>query len=346
MIKFSAQISGYLFDLPAPLRIMFGHLLLLLLCSQVLVGYIFGWGSAPFVNKHLIELKDNSIESTFEQAQYSLIYFYENHCQYCAHFNPTFELASTLLNNVSIVGDIQLVRANGKVNQRLNLLFSVQHYPTLKLLDYKTMKITTYNERERELDTIIDFLETNTNRKVYPNYDNLQSSITVLGSEVIDLSNSVVVFTMGFLPEWTNYKLPSHFYQELARRNKHIKFVLVDLGQFDVNSLVKEYQISNFPSMMYFSSKGFKTFRTHSQNHLENGNLDETDIKLFLENKDSDTEGQWFKTVEDLKKTLEESTFDGHKNVRAGFNFKHGDQTDEVIDIDDEYSSLIDHIEL
>lgn len=90
------------------------------------------------LNQHIREFGDSAIEDNLKRARYSLIYFYRDACQYCDKFNPDFENLSVLFNNASDSGEgensiIQVIKTNGKVNPRLNQLFKVQLYPTLKL---------------------------------------------------------------------------------------------------------------------------------------------------------------------------------------------------------------------
>lgn len=341
-----------------PMRLLLPLLVVLCALTEHVKCSLFGWFGPKGIPKHnhVIDFDDSTLHDTFARAHYSLIYFYMDNCQYCAHFNPTFEYLSTLLNNdTTTTGlDIQVIKTNGKKNARLNLLFDVTHYPTLKLLDYKTKKITTFSQIDRTLETLLSFLRNNVEYEIYPNYSNLASSITVVNndnfSELVKNGNVVIVFTMSYIPGWENYNLQSHFYQELARERPSIKFALLDMSTFNYGDLITKFSVSNFPSAMYFAQDGhFKTFNTHSQNHLTNDKLDDPKLRAFVDNLEDTKEdfGTWFNSTEDLIDLLEDSVYDGHKNVPVyGFRVKQSEITGEEEDVEEEYNKLIEHIEL
>lgn len=294
------------------------------------------------INDHIVEFDDTSLQLVLEQANHSLIYFYSDSCKYCREFEPNFNYISVLYNNLTkeSVKPFQVIKINARKNKVTSKLFNIQQYPTLKLLDFDTKKITHYDRKGRNLETIIEFIEEYV-PDVSPNYNNYQSEVGTF--DVTDISNTLVVFTMSFFDDWNNHYFPTHFYQRLAASyKKSMKFTIVEVDKLDQSTILQKYLINSFPSMIYFSESRFKTFQTYGNSQ---NNLGEEDIKKFIENLDTDSTGTWFNSVEDLEnlKVVQEEP-----EVRMGFNINKAKNLDldEEEEEEEEYDSLLDHIEL
>ncbi|ODV80615.1 uncharacterized protein CANTADRAFT_34556, partial [Suhomyces tanzawaensis NRRL Y-17324] len=241
-------------------------------------------------------LADDSIEQTLERADYSLIFFYSETCQYCQIFNPTFDYVSVLFNTpdasswekpLSTKLPFQVLKTNGNSESRLTQLFLVASFPTLKLLNYNTMEIISYNYNDRELATVMGFIADNVPQAV-PNYDNFRSPVVDFSSTtaegILAQPATLIVFITSYLKDWKEYQYPTHFFQQLAAGDKFsgVKFGVVDVSE-STSDIVTSFRVSTYPSLMYVGENGsFKTWKTQSQSHLTNDQLAEAEIVLFL----------------------------------------------------------------
>lgn len=309
------------------------------------------------VEDYIIEFGDQNIESTFEKATYSLVYFYKEECAFCSEFNPLFEYLSTLYNhrNNSQAGIFQILKTNGKINNRLNLLFKVERYPSLKLLNYESKAIITFKETNRDLESLINFISKET--LILPNDDSIESNLIYLDDanffQFLDNSEkeTVVVFTLPYLQGWESYYFPNHFYQQLSNRYKDLNFALVDATKSVVSNITSTFHIADFPALMYFTTSGqFKVFLNKLQIQLSKNNLKEEDIESFISNihVDSEDYGIWYDNTESLFESIEDEVHDNTKQVKNyGFNFRQ-----EVIgseqqsDLLEEYRDLLLSLEL
>lgn len=181
------------------------------------------------------------------KTAYTLIYFYSSTCIYCQAFDSDFENL-VLLFNESV--NLQIIKV--KPNNQLSKSFNVNQYPTISLYELATQKIVKYRGN-RDLPSLIDFLQEHT--KESPNY-NFAGKLTILNNENYHnyLEKRLVVFTADYLPEWNNYQLPTHFIHEI----KDVNMGIVDL-QDNVGEILANYQLSQFPVMVYFENdKNFK----------------------------------------------------------------------------------------
>ncbi|KAG2735719.1 hypothetical protein G9P44_001933 [Scheffersomyces stipitis] len=312
------------------------------------------------LNQHIREFGDSAIEDNLKRARYSLIYFYRDACQYCDKFNPDFENLSVLFNNASDSGEgensiIQVIKTNGKVNPRLNQLFKVQSYPTLKLLDFKTMEIFTYTKRKRDILSLLEFVKEKV-PDAKPNYKNFVSKVKYLDNASFDdhvkqsKKDTLVVFTMPYMDDWINYQYPAHFYQQLADRmssdERNIQFSLVDAGSQAASDVIAGLKISNFPSIVYFKGDGrVKAYGVYDQNQVMHGILSEKTLDSFIDNIDSEEHGKWFESVEKMVESREESTeYDGNLHYKPGFNVRQDNRNGE--DEEEQYRQLLREVEL
>lgn len=309
-------------------------------------------------SKHVIEFNDNNIEQSLARSDFSFIYFYSDGCAYCAQFEPEFEYLSILYNNITdeeSTSKVQILKANAIKNKKLSQLFSVNKYPTLKLLNFRTREIIPYKE-SRNLESLIGFVTEET--QVLPNFANFKSNIHFLQSE-IELfiksasKDTLVVFTVPHIQEWENYEYPSHFYQELALSEfkEDMQFVLVDVNKLADNNFLAKYAVSNFPSMIYFTKEGkFKTYHTLLQDTTTNNLLNKNLINEFLGtlSDSSLSNGEWHDNYTDFSaKIFDEKTYSRNKPVRKfGFNNVQGSQSNPELTIDAEYDLLVQNIGL
>ncbi|KAK6454953.1 thioredoxin-like protein [Scheffersomyces xylosifermentans] len=307
--------------------------------------------------EYIIEFDDSSIEQSLSKAKFSLIYFYSDTCKYCRQFEPDFESLSVLYNNVTTDNgkNLQIIKTNAKKNSRLSELFSIRRYPTLKLLNFETKEIIDYDRTNRDIDTVIDFLASMVPDAVPGNYNKVKELDESNFDDFISGSSSgvMVVFTMSYVNGWNHYDMPGHYFQKFASSSESdVQFGIVDAEKVSTGELVSKYQISNFPSIIYFANDGkFKTYKTRASNHLDTEALKEPEITEFLLNLDSQDEiyGTWFNSIADLEASYENSVeYDGFKQHRAGFNVRQNAKKEKEgsADVDEEYNDLLEHIEL
>lgn len=310
-------------------------------------------------SKHVIEFNDDNIEQTLAGSDFSFIYFYSEGCAYCAQFEPEFHYLSILYNNITTddngSNSLRILKTNALRNKKLSHLFSVKRYPTLKLLNFGTKEIVSYNDH-RDLDSLVRFITKNT--QAHPNFDNIKSNVYYLQSDIENFiqsssKNTLVVFTALHIQEWTDYKYPTHFYEELALSDygSDIDFVLVDVNKLMDHDFLAKYAVSNFPSMIYFTREGkFKTHHTLLQDTSVKNLLNHGLISDFLANlsDSSPLYGEWYNNYSDFSvKLLDEKTYSGNKPVRRyGFNTVGASQANSELTIDDEYDILVHNIGL
>lgn len=309
-------------------------------------------------SKHIIEFDDNHIEQTLAGSDFSFIYFYSDGCAYCAQFEPEFEYLSILYNNITddkSNSKVQILKTNAIKNKKLSQLFSVNKYPTLKLLNFRTKEIVSYKD-SRNLENLVKFMTEKT--QLLPNFDNVNSNIHFVQSDIEQFIGSsskdtLIVFTVPHIQEWEDYEYPSHFYQELAQSEfkEDIEFVLVDVNKLVDNDFLAKYAVSNFPSMIYFTKEGkFKTYHTLLQDATTNNLLNKNLISEFLEtlSDSSLSNGEWYDNYSDFSvKIFDEKTYSANKPVRKfGFNNVQGSKSNSELTIDDEYDLLVQNIGL
>ncbi|CUM62972.1 uncharacterized protein PRCAT00000532001 [Priceomyces carsonii] len=302
-------------------------------------------------NRNVLELNDSNIPQILASARYSFIYFYTDGCKFCSEFEPTFQYLSLLYNNGTELNDkkLQIIKTNGRLNKRLQSLFKVDKFPTLKMLNFKTKEILTFEAKDRAPDTLIEFVQ-NIVPDVTPNYDNFVTDVLYLHDSNFDQEiknrHVLVVFTMKYLDEWSDYEYPYHFYQALASSMSGLKtsFALVAASEPSGFKMVRDYGITNFPSMIYFSPDGsFKTYRINPQNHHIKNKLVLSDIESFL----NGTEGsRWYKSITELDEDREESLLSEDISVLVpGFNF-NGFGKILLGDIEQDYAYLLNEIHI
>lgn len=276
--------------------------------------------SLSSITDHIIEFDDSSIQSTLEQADFSFIYFYSDVCKYCRKFEPTFENLSVLYNQVKQKDTkkrrgkkdnnnnnnngglyFQILKTNARQNNRLSQLFKISQYPTLKLLNYKTKEIITYdNKNNRDLQSIINYLRQNL--KIEPQFENFKTKVKYYQSPSIDSSkqdlncfgnenetnahDKLVFFITSYLPDWIDYQYPAHFVHQLALDYQDLTIIVVDVEKLNDYVVLSKYEINSFPSVMYLKNNGdYKKYQFSSQSKHE---LDYHQIEEFIESIDQD----------------------------------------------------------
>lgn len=299
---------------------------------------------------HILEFGDANIEAALSAAKYSLIYFYMENCRYCGAFEPTYDYLSVLYNsNGPSRENFQVIKTDGKKNDRLSGLFSVGRFPTLKLLNFETKQIVTYDQKLRDLQSIIEFVENHVPGAV-PDYDSFQSLVHYYEDGDDIEPESVLVFVAASLHEWTQYKFPGHFIQEISREipSSGPKIVLVDVDKLPSYDLLARFLVSNFPSLVYVGD-GVKTYRTLPQHHVTDDQLDAREIRQFLAGLASDEFGTRYETEAELRKRVQkmDKTYDSHKTPAGkGFLRLQNAAVAAEASVDEEYQMLLQHIEL
>ncbi|KAK6464251.1 hypothetical protein DFJ63DRAFT_311550 [Scheffersomyces coipomensis] len=311
------------------------------------------------VTPYIKEFDDTNIAPTLEKSRYSFIYFYSDSCGYCVKFNPDFENLSLLYNSnqsSNTIPDIQILKTNARANKRVSQLFSINRYPSLRLLDFNTKEIFNYDKDKRDLPSLIEFIQQRVPDAV-PDYNHFQSNVNYLDDSNFDLAttkpNSLVIFTLSFLLDWKDYHYPNHPYQRLTHHEsfQHINFSLVDVDNVNIQNTIAKYHISNFPSLIYFKDNHhFKIYNSFSQNHVTRNNLSVNDIETFLNNLDSDDVqfGTWYDSISSLQKDIVTNMNANapQQYGKKGFNVNQSQNIIQLEDLDDEYDDVLNHIEL
>lgn len=312
------------------------------------------------LSNNIIELNDGNLVDVLQSSNYSLVYFYSHSCEFCHRFNPDFEYLSILYNkdlNFESKTDFQIVKTDAIANKRISKLFGISGYPTLKLVNYDTKEITTFGGK-RNCDNIIEFIRQETGSA--PEYDSFVSNIRYLHDErlvdiLLEKKDTIVVFTTPYTDEWHQYERLNHFYQKLAIRNRdEFNVGLYDSMKIESNELLTKYNVSNFPSIIYFKTDGsFKIFNHIHESRTVN-EINEETLSSFLLNLESDDNrfGTWFRNYSQYNTMMgsnESLEFRGiNKEKVYGFNIREGSlQNHEVpLSLEQEYQNLLEQIRL
>lgn len=296
---------------------------------------------------------DTNYKDLFSRADHSIIYFYRDGCIYCKNFEKDFYLINYVYNNVSSSsGLIQVLKVNGKENDRLRNAFSVTEFPTIAMWNQKTRSVLRYTGWI-DLDYILNFIEKEL--EIEPDFSRIDTRVHYLHENSTDFDfsqDTVVIFTMPYLPDWLDYMNPAHFVHKLAddERWKDINIAIFDVSKGGYLPSEK-FKISNFPSIIYFSKdKRLKTYNTNSQNYLKNSRLDKNAVVEFLSNLDERTtnaSGTWFSNLDALVSSANDTeVYEGHKYKRQGFHLRQDTESSGYGSIESDYYSLMDEVTL
>lgn len=306
------------------------------------------------LSRAILEFGDDSIQTALARGEYSLIYFYMDGCKYCGEFEQEFNFLSMLYNDKAIKSPkFQVLKTNGKKNPRLNQLFKIQMYPSLRLLNRETKEIIHYNKADRNIESLIEFINEEV-EEVEPNFDNVETNVCYITSEdslstlIHTGKDTIIAFIADYFRDWSDHNYPSHFYQKLSlEEDYNLEFAIVDIEHPNVNSIIAKFRISNFPSIIYIDTEGrIRTLQTLSQNHLTNDRLEENQVINFINDKSS---GEGYENLKDLQTTIDNQdfTYDGFKQQKMyGFNFGKHEALSENIDINNEYDELMNELNL
>lgn len=304
-------------------------------------------------NNLVVFADDTNYKGLFSRADHSIIYFYRDGCIYCKNFEKDFYLINHVYNNVSSSsGLVQVLKVNGKENSRLRSIFSVTEYPTIAMWSQETKSILRY-VGWIDLDHILSFIQKEL--KIEPDFSRIETKVHYLHENATDfesLQDTLVIFTMPYLPDWLDYMNPAHFIHELAddERWKGINFAIFDVSKGGYLPSEK-FKISNFPSIIYFSKdKRLKTYNTNSQNYLKNSKLDKNAVVEFLSNLEeisTNASGTWFSSLYALISTANDTEiYESHKYKRQGFHLRQDSESAGHSDMESDYYSLIDEVTL
>ncbi|KAI5955340.1 hypothetical protein KGF54_001901 [Candida jiufengensis] len=290
--------------------------------------------------EYIKEFDDSIIQQTLEKSVFSLIYFYSDSCKFCQQFDPIFENLSVLYNhNSKSSSRFQILKTNARSNKKLSQLFKIQHYPSIKLLDYSTKKIESF-EYNRELQTLITYIEHHVS--IQPNFDNFESKLQKfndLSTTLIKANDQLIIFTTSFLSDWKDIQYPAHFIQNLALIYPHLDITVIYSDELEDSSILQYFDVSNFPSAVYSRNGSFQTLNTNSQNYMKNNELNEAQLKKFIDTI-NDSENVWFD--EKFMKNAKEK--DNKVQQVSGLSKLQG-LNNEVID-NEEDDDILEHIEL
>lgn len=301
---------------------------------------VAAWAQAAWAQAAVVELSDSDFISLLLSSEHTLIYFYRDQCRFCSEFDGDFEYLSLIFNDEKRP-EFQIVKINGAKNARANALFKVDRYPTLKMYHNASTEIVTF-QQERLFEGIVDFIEFQV-PGVEPDYSRFRSRVRKLSGNVdkSSLGETLVVFMLENMHGWDDFGRPNHFLERLAATNEfsNTHFAVVDIfgGETD---LQREFSVSNFPSAIYFDTKGrFKVLDTYTTN--PDTQFGDEQVRDFL--KSVHLNNGWFENSTQLAEFIAENEYTGHKYHRPGFNVIQDRTKPHASDQDDD---LLEHIEL
>ncbi|CAK7893973.1 hypothetical protein CAAN1_02S02454 [[Candida] anglica] len=297
------------------------------------------------------EISDSDdFKEILSKSKFSLIYFYSESCKYCTEFEIDFQYLNQLYsNNDEITNQFQILRTNANKNKVLSELFGVNSYPSIKLLNFKTLEIFNF-DKQRSLENLIEFIGSHT--QVEPNYNTFKSSIITLTQsnfqEFLSFNgkDKLIVFIASYMYDWKKYTYPQHFYQYFPAKYNNIDFGIIDIEDEDSSYLREYYKVSNSPSLVYVDKEleKIKTFQTIAQNHLTNKRLTDENLQEFILNinNEDDSYGTWYKDISSLQESVV-GEFDGYKNMKShGFNVgSYKSHQDTIQSLEDEFNEIL-----
>lgn len=274
---------------------------------------------------------------------YTVLYFYAPDCMYCNAFNPDFVYLNGLYKDND---ELAFAKVNGRVETQIADLFEVKSFPTIKLYDAKMKKIAHFGEKRTlfNLERFIrDFSGANPDETSAEMLIEQITSVSELDNLATEKEHILIAFVSKRSSEWLKYYFPNHFYQELSKGYPNVTFSLVFADETG-GDIMERYEVSNFPSLLFISPEGIKTFNTFSTNSITNNNLDGENVQEFLSRPGTMKESFSFASLEELKRYVESESFEGHKQIKPGMNVVQAKR--ESLGVDSEYEDLMRHIEL
>ncbi|CAN3372746.1 hypothetical protein DIURU_004766 [Diutina rugosa] len=188
-------------------------------------------------------LGDADVEA-LGRATHSLIYFFSDSCQYCRQFDPTWHYLTEVIPSSP---QLQLVEVDGPHNPKLAQLFSVSGWPTLKLLNYETKRIT--HIASRDLGALVALVAAETG--VDADFSRYRSPVHKVAAPVDvtapSANDSYLVVTAPWCDGWQNYHYPTHFIQTAAQ-SKHV--LVADITEYW--DILPQLNLSKWPVAFHF----------------------------------------------------------------------------------------------
>lgn len=208
------------------------------------------------------------------RARHLLIYFFLDSCQYCRQFDPTWHYLEEVIPPLD---QVQLMAVDGRHNPKLCQLFLVTGWPTLKLLDYDSKRITTVDRRD--LAALVELIGAETG--VDADFSRYQSpvhkvqapfDVTTIGSD-----DAYLVVTAPWCDGWTNYHYPTHFIQTVAS-NKSV--YVADITEYW--DILPQLNLSVWPAAFRFHQGKVQGFAPPNAVYLQQFLDDNVDLPWHL----------------------------------------------------------------
>lgn len=261
------------------------------------------------------------------EKPYSLLYFYEHGCRFCAAFDSDFEHVAQLYNHNA---NFQAVRVNAKLGHLADL-FAATLYPSLKLYNHEAKQVVAFSQ-PRTVDNLREFIETNTGATP----KELPSNVHVVSGDYFP-NNSVIAFVSETDPDWATHSYLLHFFQRLLREHD-CEFALV----IGYSELMRRFCVSNVPSLVFVHNGSVKVHQTLSTNHMTNYYLAEAEVRAFVEQRHERGDG-WFPDLDALHAHAAGLSYEGHRQQKRGMNaVADATHLDEAA----QYAALLARVEL
>lgn len=140
---------------------IFNHFLKLVLIS-LLVSYS---KQADATSSEVIELGDLTLNEFLASNENVLLEFYSEGCPHCEEFEPTYNEVARRVKSSGM--NVRIVRVDGNKNEQSSSEWGIQGFPTIKFVRLRNNSKLEYSG-ERNVDTIMRYLDGKLNRKVLP----------------------------------------------------------------------------------------------------------------------------------------------------------------------------------
>ncbi|ODV85361.1 hypothetical protein CANARDRAFT_7481 [[Candida] arabinofermentans NRRL YB-2248] len=228
-----------------------------------------------------------------DQSKPTFLYFYKDNCIHCSNFNFNYNKLNELYENTSL----QLLKLNNKQHPYLITEYNIVEYPTLLLIhDFEIKKFKKF----RNLDNLIDFINVETGiLPIQPNSKilKLNENNNILNNLNIDI---LILFHSNYLNEYEEYI--SNYEKISENFSNEVQFTIVDISLSENSDLIRNFKISNYPTLIYLKS-----------GRLDNSvyyKLDIKEVEQLIKGEDNNYEVVDLKEIKEIREIHEDDEDD------------------------------------
>jgi protein disulfide-isomerase A6 len=207
---------------------------------------------------NVIEATDASITEYLENGIPTMLDIYASWCSHCKRLSPVYDELSDLFDK----DKVQFIKIDGDIHTKTAKKFDVEYFPTVKFLQNGEIE----EVRVRDLEALAAYVTEKTGVTSKKDETPSEPEVPAKKSNVVNLldtdfdqrikgKNALVAFTANWCGHCKNLK-PA--YEELADVyvNDDLIIALVDSTGEGTAELVERFQVSAFPTILFFPASG------------------------------------------------------------------------------------------